>query len=234
MKIDFELLDDLVKAGANGEVIVTLLRKQHDRGEAKRKRDRSAVATKRSAPEATSSDKAPVVVPKKNKKAAVRRPVLQSELPVGFEQTRPGVLVKAKKSRIEEGWKLDARNLDYGMRIGLSELECAKEWVKFCGHHGAKGSEFVDWNKAWENWARRSMEFSGKTPRDPNKPLDDHKPSVVAFSLEQWKRVLTIYGSTSNWHESWGPPPGENGCRVPAELLADQQPEFEMQEGKGG
>jgi hypothetical protein len=133
------------------------------------------------------------------------------------------------KRRVEEGWKLSAENLDYGRRIGLSEVECAREWVKFYGHHKAKGSEFVDWNAAWQNWARKSMEFLGRTPNDPNSPRDGASPREVSFSLEQWKRVLVIYASTNNWNASWGPAPGEKGCKVPRELIVEKEPQFAME-----
>jgi hypothetical protein len=68
MKIDFELLDQLVAAGATGSVIVTLLKKQHLRGEAKRIRDREGKKAERHVATAL------IVAPKKKPAAKAPAP----------------------------------------------------------------------------------------------------------------------------------------------------------------
>ena len=214
MKIDFDLLDELVAAGATAAVIVTLLKKQYDGGEAKRKRDSARVTRQR----ATPRDIAPPV--------ADEAPQLKL---VSEQPSKPKRAPRPVKRRNDDGWKGSQELFEYGRRIGLSASEVEAEWIKFYGHHKAKGSEMVDWDQAWRNWARKAMTFAGKTPRDPSKPLeDDTKPREVSMSLERWKRVLTIYGSTNNWNAAFGPPPGEKGCKVPPELLAEAEPEFEI------
>lgn len=39
--------------------------------------------------------------------------------------------------------------------------------AKFLDHHASKGSKFVDWTRAWQNWMRNSKEWA-KPQADPN------------------------------------------------------------------
>lgn len=47
----------------------------------------------------------------------------------------------------------------------------------------------------------------------------DQAPWHKIATPEQWAKVLKIYGSTSDWRESWGPAPGKSGCCVPDDLI---------------
>lgn len=38
---------------------------------------------------------------------------------------------------------------------------------RFLDHHGSKGTKFVDWTRAWQNWMRNSKEWA-KPQADPN------------------------------------------------------------------
>lgn len=54
---------------------------------------------------------------------------------------------------------------DWANALGLPDDRVMPESEKFLAHHRAKGSLFSDWNSAWQNWIRKSVEFGGFKPR---------------------------------------------------------------------
>ncbi len=50
------------------------------------------------------------------------------------------------------------------------------------------------------------------------------KADPATFSDEDWQRRLDYLQQTSEWGDSWGPAPGQQGCLVPDHLLATGPP----------
>lgn len=99
-----------------------------------------------------------------------------------------------------DGWKQNLARLE---RSGFANGKNDRGWV---------GN--LDWF-ASERGFTRLMEgvFSAKgetsTTSDAN---------VWPIRVQSWREL-------QNWHPSWGPKPGEDGCKCPPELLEEKQPE---------
>ena len=161
--------------------------------------------------------------------SALRAPAPPPEIeaPATPQPAAPAKPAKKKKpprivqSTLDPSWAMGTEQLEYARRIGLSEVEAAREWKKFKGYHGAKGTKFADWHIAWQNWARKAMEFLGRPIKDDPLPVEEK----IDMTDEQWKRALLIYATTNNWPLS-SPPPGKPGCLVPPHLMPPDEPEL--------
>jgi hypothetical protein len=47
------------------------------------------------------------------------------------------------------------------------KADLREQTARFLDHHGSKGSTFVDWTRAWQNWMRNSKDWA-KPQADPN------------------------------------------------------------------
>lgn len=47
-------------------------------------------------------------------------------------------------------------------------------------------------------------------------------PANVARQERVWRYMLEQFFDQRNWYDGWGPEPGEEGCRVPRELIDDE------------
>lgn len=87
----------------------------------------------------------------------------------------------ATPSSREEGKKISPTNRKTSCPDIFPVTESMKAWAKennigadlkeqtakFLDHHASKGSTFVDWTRAWQNWMRNSKEWA-KPQADPN------------------------------------------------------------------
>lgn len=63
--------------------------------------------------------------------------------------------------------------------------------------------------------SRRLFETVEEVRGANGSPLPLAKPQTES----EWVKVVRLYSVTNNWRQEYGPPPGHNGCLVPAELL---------------
>lgn len=73
---------------------------------------------------------------------------------------------QGRKKPIPEGFSLSPKMADFarGKLPGISEAELQNLFERFCDYHRAKGSTFVDWVAAWQNWVRNEVSFRSKRP----------------------------------------------------------------------
>jgi hypothetical protein len=122
-------------------------------------------------------------------------------------------------SRLPEDWMPSDEDRAFAEQHGKNPHAIAPSFRDYWhGVAGAKGRK-ADWSATWRNWVRREAD-STKTPPKVN---GFSKPDPQALpAAEPWEQRM--YGWTKSngkfWQSTWGPKPGENGCRVPASLLA--------------
>ena len=49
---------------------------------------------------------------------------------------------------------------EWATKTGCDALNLDSETQKFLDHHGAKGSEFKDWDRAWQKWMRQAKDWA--------------------------------------------------------------------------
>ena len=120
-----------------------------------------------------------------------------------------------------------ARATAYWRQNGRDDLSANVEKIAedFRRHHRpdleGHGTKVKSWPQTWATWYRNQVEFTrrqgGRSP-DP----------VVAFQQTNrsgWVGRLTIFHEGADglppgyWGEKWGPKPGDNGCKVPEDVM---------------
>lgn len=71
----------------------------------------------------------------------------------------------ARASRLPKDFSLTAERLAFARKEGLTDEKSRREFDKFADHHGAKGTRFVDWDRAWQNWVRKAADGFGQPVR---------------------------------------------------------------------
>jgi hypothetical protein len=142
-----------------------------------------------------------------------------------------------KRLPIPDGWKPgdEERQAAIG-RTGWSEAECDAAAEAFRLHHTAKGTLFSDLGAAWQAWVAVAAAHGRRRPRSPPGLEEDgggydraEQPfAYAAESREHWHDRCAVWFDRTRggplrrrWPEGWGPAPGETGCRVPADVLAE-------------
>ena len=87
-------------------------------------------------------------------------------------QPEPSIVVATKTkraSRIEEPFGIDDATMNWAFSEGFTFQDVAREKDKFVDYHAAKGSTFVDWQRAFKNWLRNSRQFGqrGRATQHP-------------------------------------------------------------------
>jgi hypothetical protein len=111
----------------------------------------------------------------------------------------------------------------------IAEPELLARTVRFAAYWARQPADrqrFKPYPASWLNDAGHFDEcdpdgkpWSGQGRTPATAPVD---PS--SFSLERWRGCLSLHRRNPNdWGEHWGPPPGTEGCLVPAELLAPRR-----------
>lgn len=89
------------------------------------------------------------------------------------QETPPiGPPLGKRKTRLPDGWRPTAQHRE---RAQIEGVDCDREAEKFRAHHGAKGSRFVSWNRAFTTWLLKAGEWAGSTNgrRSSSRTLED-------------------------------------------------------------
>lgn len=78
-----------------------------------------------------------------------------------------------RMTAIPDNWILPEEGWDYARKKGWSDGEIREGAEHFAAHHGAKGSRFKDWHKAWTTWVLNKRRF-GRTRSRPGGDTDPY------------------------------------------------------------
>jgi hypothetical protein len=67
---------------------------------------------------------------------------------------------KIRRTRLAEDWQPSERNFEFAIEWGVSAEDIPREVLKFKNHHIGKGTGMLDWDRAWQNWCIRAVEYA--------------------------------------------------------------------------
>jgi len=67
---------------------------------------------------------------------------------------------RARGMPLAEAWQPSENNSTFAIQCGLSEQAIAREAIKFKNYYIGKGIPMVDWDRAWQNWCIRAVEYT--------------------------------------------------------------------------
>ena len=118
-------------------------------------------------------------------------------------------------SRLPEDWQPSDEDRSFAAPFVDVAATAAVFRDYWHGVAGAKGRK-LDWPGTWRNWVRREA----ANARPPPKVNGFAKPDAQTLPpSEPWEQRMYGWGKAKFWQSTWGPKPGESGCRVPANLI---------------
>ena len=87
----------------------------------------------------------------------------------GSGKGREGNQHKNVLTETPEVFPISAALKEWATKSGCDVLDLNKETAKFLDHHASKGSNFKDWDRAWQKWMRQALEWS-QPNRRKNQP----------------------------------------------------------------
>ena len=224
MPVSAETLRRLIAAGLSGDALVAVVESiDADMTAVVVEKPRSAAAVRqeryRARHHASVTSDASRNADDPSPKEAPPHPLRNNPFPEKQTHTSP-----AAGSRIRFDWQPDPAGVAFAAEQGLGSSEITAEVEAFRDHWLRVGEPQADWAAAWRGWVR-----NGLTRRKPAKGgpqaaratpphiVDSPKvntpsgPRSVAFLLEQHR--------AGKWSRVYGPPIGERGCAVPAEMV---------------
>ena len=224
MPVSAETLRRLLAAGLSGEALVAVVESiDADMTAVAVERPRSAGAVRqeryRARHHASVTSNASRNAEDPSPKEAPPDPLRNNPYPEKQTHTSP-----AAGSRIRSDWQPDPAGVAFAADQGLGTSEITAEVEAFRDHWLRLGEPQADWGAAWRGWVRNGLtrrkpakasrpEICGAPPQvaDSPKVNTPSGPRSVAFLLEQHR--------AGKWSRVYGPPIGERGCAVPADLL---------------
>lgn len=73
----------------------------------------------------------------------------------------------SRAKRRPDDWEPTPRHREIAAERGV---DIKREQRQFCDHHDAKGSKFIDWNKAFNTWLRNARAYGAPTLSSPTGP----------------------------------------------------------------
>jgi hypothetical protein len=95
-----------------------------------------------------------------------------------------------EKTRLSEDWRLSEPHLSFAIQCGLSVDAVHREALKFKNYYIGRGILMVDWDRAWQNWCIRAVEYA------------DARRSTNAQSRRSLVAGLLPRDSSSQWGQS--------------------------------
>jgi hypothetical protein len=89
-------------------------------------------------------------------------------------------LSKGRSRTLSDEWKPTEPMLTWAeTEFGFDTYRCGNETEKFRDYHNSKGNAMKDWNAAWRNWIRNSVQYSGGVARGKNRPPNPRPDDYV-------------------------------------------------------
>jgi Helix-turn-helix domain len=67
----------------------------------------------------------------------------------------------ARRTPLAEAWQPSENDVTFATRCGLREEAISREAIKFKNYYIGKGILMVDWDRTWQNWCIRAVEYAG-------------------------------------------------------------------------
>lgn len=103
----------------------------------------------------------------------------------------------------------------------------------FVSHHKSRGTRMVDWPAAWQTWYANELRTAPPRQNGPRPVASSYRTDADGYELVSDADMLLalkmFYGLDGGEPGVWmrerrGPAPGEPGCRVKPELIAQVKP----------
>ena len=143
-----------------------------------------------------------------------------TNIPANPGKPRSGILAK-RATRIANGWTLPeawrvwARQEHPAVDLARQAEQFRDYWLAKAGKDGAK----LDWFATWRNWVRRAEEYAAKSPGRAE------DISLAERNDANWRKraaAAAKCGMATGWPEEvYGPRPGQPGCEMPADIVAE-------------
>lgn len=78
----------------------------------------------------------------------------------GVSTRRHSPQPRLPRTRLPDVWRPSDQALSFAKQCGLSEEAIPSEVLKFKNYYIGKGILMVDWNRAWQNWCIRAIEYA--------------------------------------------------------------------------
>jgi hypothetical protein len=140
------------------------------------------------------------------------------------------------KAMVPADWQPDDKLREFATaKAGWGPAECDGAAEAFRTHHLAKGTLFHDLGAGWRAWVLTAVKLNAGS-RQTRPPAEDYGWDRASQAYEYapespayWRDQLALWFDRTRggpirkrWlDEAWGPAPGEFGCRVPPEVLAE-------------
>lgn len=125
---------------------------------------------------------------------------------------RPKVKLPAGLPTAEQVSEAQAKARAAGANVDMAyQAERFRNWAE------SKDARYADWGRTWANWALKSIQDAPKVAI-----IGAAKPAATQEDRNAWwDRRVAEFRKSRHWNEvDWGPRPGRDGCKVPAEILA--------------
>lgn len=145
--------------------------------------------------------------------------------PKGGQKKNPRAILEAVLSPSSSAAVLDHRHRKRSpLTVRAAELLAAKIGAapQTCGLQPDQAADLMiekGWTSFEPAWALNAI-ASAPTPRSAD--ISPPKERWHDYDDEKWRKLLAHVRNTGEWLVSaWGPPPGQSGCKVPSQLLTD-------------
>jgi len=126
------------------------------------------------------------------------------------------------KVAMERNWKLPLADAEYARRWGFADDEIRIEAIDFRDYWLQRG-EKRNWSLTWQNRIRQSARRLGKPAPSDEPPAVTELPLAPAApkNAAMLRDAMAAYSKSNFWPSSLGPEPGQPGCVVPKEIIAE-------------
>lgn len=116
-----------------------------------------------------------------------------------------------------DDFRLSEKSRKYAAEIGLTPADIDFEETKYRNHYLAT-KERRDWHRSWMTWANNAATWKRERA---NKSQVNTPCQAPVDTPEMWKVRVENFRALGSWQSSYGPEPGQRGCKVPAEILRE-------------
>lgn len=127
---------------------------------------------------------------------------------------KPEQVARRRATLLAAEWRPSAEGIAFAERRH-PHVDWQREARAFRDYWLAKPDGLsADWEASWRRWLDRATQFA--TRREPQ---TDRTQREWAPSEEPWHMRVRVLVEKETWLNEWGPRPGQDGCRVPADVL---------------